>query len=246
MAPDPVLSTKDGSFVARPKGSSVMNDAFPLNRPLWQLVAERKNGFSNPFLLTALQINGRVVLLQEFGGAHEGSWDVFVPATDSGKITDTVAAVEAAVKLTPHAGALAGPSVPGLADEPALSAWLRSQMRQLAHALENASYGPPMVISEAKPVGQGLAGPESAAEHVRNALQLLDNDWLLPSSWKPGDHVPELKELPEMAEVAYRVLSLAAARARLVAWECDARGADLRTAGASKLAHAVVYPDAEN
>lgn len=40
-----------------------------------------------------------------------------------------------------------------------------------------------------------LAGPESAAEHIRNALMLLRTDLLLPLDWKPGDRIPRQSEL---------------------------------------------------
>ena len=77
-------------------GSDVLRERFPNARPLWSLTAKNSDGYPNAFTVTAYNINGRVVILQEFAEAN--SWDVFVPASQDGRIDATLDAVNIAVK----------------------------------------------------------------------------------------------------------------------------------------------------
>jgi hypothetical protein len=78
----------------RKLGSELIAERFPNARALWRIGTTSD---AEPFTITAYGINGRVVLLQEFGDSRGNSWDVYVQASDSGEIEATLAAVEARV-----------------------------------------------------------------------------------------------------------------------------------------------------
>ena len=75
----------------RKPGSVVIAERFPSAFALW-LAGEAAQ--RNAFTLTAYNIGGRVVILQEFTDHRAGSWDVYVQASDSNEIEATLAAVE--------------------------------------------------------------------------------------------------------------------------------------------------------
>jgi hypothetical protein len=86
-------------MTARKPGSALIAERFPNATILWTLDYGNENGW--PFTVTAYSINGRVVLLQQFGESRGNTWDVYVPASDSGKISDTLDALEARVQRAP-------------------------------------------------------------------------------------------------------------------------------------------------
>jgi len=62
-------------------------------RQLWVSENPRTSTF-----ITAYCVNGHTVIVTEFGGGN--GWEIYVPATDSGKIADTFAAVESRLGIT--------------------------------------------------------------------------------------------------------------------------------------------------
>jgi len=87
--------------MARKQGFEVLMERFPDARVLWSHTFSNRDGYVNAFTITAYNINGRVVILQEFA---EHGWDVYVQASPSGEIAATLDAVAEAIK--PMLGAL--------------------------------------------------------------------------------------------------------------------------------------------
>lgn len=81
----------------RKPGSLVIEETFPQARKLWSLTAGNRDGYVNAFTVTGYNINGHVVVLQEFA---EHGWDVYVQASPSGEIDETLKAVAIATKRT--------------------------------------------------------------------------------------------------------------------------------------------------
>ena len=81
----------------RKLGSEILLEAFPQARALWSLTASNDKGYVNAFTLTGYSINGCVVVLQEFA---EHGWDVYVQASPSGEIAETIKAVARATART--------------------------------------------------------------------------------------------------------------------------------------------------
>lgn len=74
----------------RKPGFEHLLEHFPHARQLWSLTTPEKDGFVNAFSVTAYNVEGQPVLLQEFGEDLHHSWDVYVQASKSGEIAETI------------------------------------------------------------------------------------------------------------------------------------------------------------
>lgn len=76
----------------RKSGSEILGARFPTAKMLWSVTHD------GGFTISGWNINGRSVLLHEFGWTRGNSWDVFVQASQSGEVNKTLEDLEAFVK----------------------------------------------------------------------------------------------------------------------------------------------------
>lgn len=74
----------------RMSGLDALLSRYPDARHLWQVAAAVAPA---GFTLDGYLVDGRVVILQQFTDHRRGSWDLYAPASDSGRIDDTLDAI---------------------------------------------------------------------------------------------------------------------------------------------------------
>ena len=84
----------------RPRGAQALRERFPEAWALWSRTFGNRDG-GGAFTITVYNLNGRVVILQEFGEDRGNSWDVYAPVTDSNEIDKTLDALEIATRRPP-------------------------------------------------------------------------------------------------------------------------------------------------